>query len=82
MDLTQLFSGYKTYAGAAGLAVAAYLHFRAGDVPGGVALASQALAAFGLRAAIAAKFPALGQILSQLPAPTQQPTQLPTQPPV
>ena len=58
MDLTKILSGIfpgnKTYLAAAGLVVMAYLHYRGGDLLGAGTLLSQALAAAGLRVALAA----------------------------
>lgn len=53
MDLTKLLPGKKTYLAAAGLVVMAALQFKAGDLVGASQSVLAALAAFGLRSALA-----------------------------
>lgn len=50
-----IINGYKTYIAAAGLLGLALYQFSAGDIPSAIQSIMAALAAFGLRQAIAAK---------------------------
>ena len=59
MDLTRLFSGKKTYAAAVGMIVLAVVQWRAMDYAGAGQSALAALAAFGLRSALADRLGAL-----------------------
>ncbi len=76
-DLSRIFPGYKTYAAAVGLAVTAYYYYAAKDYVSALGFLSQALAAFGLRSALASTLavPTVPTVptVPQPPAPTITP---------
>jgi hypothetical protein len=75
VDLTNLFSGYKSYAAALGFAVTAVVQFSAKDYLGAAHSALAALATFGVRAAIERKLGVkLPDLTAAAPAP-QAPVQ-------
>lgn len=77
MSFWEQIKGYKTYAAALALVVTAVVQFRAGDLMGAAQSAGAALAAFGLRSALAEALLKLLPVPAPVPAKPESP-----QPPV